>query len=450
MTIPAPTPSPLECRFAVYSKSKTDDTDMHLIKEAVHNPDGTITPHVRMVKQYTRNFYVTKKGMQNHVDRKEWELKSNLTEFKCTQTNLVNSVARAFGNAGFRGTLRDLPESRFVYGSDITSTAMIKQSYKDRWDLLTPYSYAVFDTETDMLHGTDAIMMATVSFKDRVFTAVQKSFVAGYTDPIGRIHALAEKYLGTTFKARNIKMEVVLVNTEIDVVRATMAKSHAWKPDFLGVWNLDFDMTKVIEACERAGIAPEDLLCDPGVPTKYRNFRYKRGLAKKVSSSGKVMSFTPAQRWHTVFCPSSFYWIDAMCAYRQVRTGQSEEPSYALDAILNKDLKIGKLKFKEADAYKGAEWHIFMQKNYPLEYVVYNQFDCISMELLDELNLDLQLSLPAFSGCSDFNNFNSQPRRSVNALHYFLLKHDHVIGSTASEMTDDLDTDTLGIDKWIN
>ena len=111
---------------------------------------------------------------------------------------------------------------------------------------------------------------------------------------------------------------------------------------------------------------------------------------------------------------------------------------------------MSKLKFKEADGYEGLEWHIFMQRHYPLEYVVYNQFDCIAMELLDERNLDVQMSLPMFAGCSDFQHFNSQPRRSVNALHYFVQKHDHVIGTTASEMKDAMDALTLSIDRWIN
>lgn len=452
MKNPATKPVAIECRFATYSKSNQDQSDFHLIKEQVHNPDGSITPALRKLVNYKRPFWVAKKGARQYEDRKEWEHLKNLNKFECTQTELTTSIAASLGQRGFRGNLRDLPESRFVYGSDITSTAIIKQAYRDKWDVVTPYTYSVFDTETDMLHGTDEIMMASITFKDKVYTVVQKKFVEGYANPVQRILELGRFYLGEIFDARKIVPEVIIVDTEIEIVKLILAKAHEWRPDFLAVWNLEFDMTKIIEACARAGVDPESLLCDPCVPRQYRSFRFKRGPAKKVTASGKVMSYTPPQRWHTIFCPSSFYWIDSMCVYKQVRTGQPEEPSYSLDSILHKDLKMTKLKFKEADhiASNSADWHRFMQKNYPLEYVVYNQFDCISMEILEELNTDVQLSLPMFAGCSDFQHFNSQPRRSVNELHYFVMKHDHIIGSTASEMADDNDTETLGIDKWIN
>jgi hypothetical protein len=235
----------------------------------------------------------------------------------------------------------------------------------------------------------------------------------------------------------------------MDVIKDCINKAHEWKPDFLSVWNILFDMNKILAACERAGVNPSSFMCDPSIPPQYRNFKFKEGAAKKITASGVTMNFKPAQRWNTVFCPSSFYWIDAMCAYRQVRTGQPDESSYSLDAMLKKNLNITKLKFEEADAYTGLEWHKFMQSNYPLEYIIYNMFDCISMEMLDEKTLDLQLSLPLFAGSTDFSNFNSQPRRAVNELHFFCLNNDRVIGSTSGEMTDDFDEETVKISEWI-
>jgi hypothetical protein len=138
-----------------------------------------------------------------------------------------------------------------------------------------------------------------------------------------------------------------------------------------------------------------------------------------------------------------------MCSYKQIRTGSGDEPSYALDPILNKHLKIGKLKFEQADKYTGLEWHFIMQKNYPLEYIVYNIFDCVSMEMLDEKTLDLSVQLPMYSGISDFQNFKSQPRRSVDALHFYCLKNDKVIGCTGEDMKDDDDALISGLSQWI-
>jgi hypothetical protein len=138
-----------------------------------------------------------------------------------------------------------------------------------------------------------------------------------------------------------------------------------------------------------------------------------------------------------------------MCAYRHIRTGSPEEPSYSLDSILKKHNLGGKLTFKEADGFVKLEWHQFMQEMYPLEYIIYNVFDCISMEELDEITSDLSITLPLFSGCSDFENFKSQPRRLADTLHYYCLENKKVFGSTSDEMVTALDSKTLSLSGWI-
>jgi hypothetical protein len=440
-----------ECRHATYSRNR-EHQDIHFVKEVIHYDDGTTKPNTRIIKNFKRSVYVTKKGAQNHKSKKEWEDLVNLNEFKCTQAEMQSTVARALGTPWFRGSMRQLQDSPYVYGTDIDSTALVKQKYIEKYPTLnTPYTVAVFDTETDVVSGdkNKEIIMATVSFKDRVFTCVNENFVKRYHDPIQRIKELAKKYIGDTIDARKINLEIKLVPKEIDIVIACMEKAHQWKPDFLAVWNVDFDMTKILAACERAGVDPKDILNDPSVPEEYRYFNYRRGPAKKITASGVVQVFKPAQRWHTVESPASFYWIDAMCAYRQIRQGSQEEQSYALDYLLNKHLKISKLKFTQADAYRGLQWHQFMQAEYPLEYTVYNVFDCVSMELLEEKTTDLSISLPMYSGCSDFSRFNSQPRRTVDDLHNFCLENGKVIASTSSKMKDDSDDLTAELSDWI-
>lgn len=446
---PKDKPKYVECRFAVYAKSKQTEDDIHLVKEQITHADGTQTPHLRILKNYERPFHITNKGNRNHKDFKEWEEKSKLNEYKATQTKMAQAIANALGQPYFRGSLRDLCKSPFIYGADILSTSIIKQSYKKLWDVQTPLSNAVFDTETDVIHGTGQIVMATISFKERVLTVVQKSFVAGHSDAVNRIKALANKYIGEIITKRNIELDVRVVDTEIDVIKTLMKTAHQWSPDILSVWNLEFDMDKVIDACARANVNIADLLSDPSVPEEYRFFKFKKGLAKKVTASGRVMNFKPSQRWHTVFCPSGFYWMDAMSLYRQVRQGAPEETAYSLDHILKINGLAGKLKFKEADHLEKLAWHKFMQSSYPLEYVVYNIYDCVGMELLDEKTHDIRLSLPMFAGCTDFQNFNSLPRKTMNDLHYFVEGHDKVPGSTASEMSSDMDADTTDVSGWV-
>ena len=138
-----------------------------------------------------------------------------------------------------------------------------------------------------------------------------------------------------------------------------------------------------------------------------------------------------------------------MCAYKHTRIGKPEKPSYALDAILGDELNLGKLNFTEADGYERLKWHQFMQENYMLEYIIYNRFDCIGMALLEEKNKDLSVFLPLFSGTSDFEDFKSQPRRTVDQLHWFVLERGKVMGTTNKEMGDEYNDDVVGLEDWI-
>lgn len=458
-----------ECRFAVYCPAQDGSgEDIHLVKEVVHFKDGSKKPSTRILHNWKRPFWITKKGMRRHKDKKEWEKLEHVDRFMCTQSDLPVAVARGLGEPWLvksgRVDMRRIARNPYVYGTDILSTAILKRSYLEKYpELITPYSMAAFDVETDVVHGTGEITMATLSFGSRVFTAVQKSFVSGQANVIERLQEKLVQYLGkmTSSKEgkpetvvdfitkRKIQWEVILVDSEIDVIKQAFARAHEWKPDFVAIWNIDFDMPKMLKAMEKAGVDPKDIFSDPSVPPKYRHFRYKQGSKQKVTASGKVTPVKPSAQWHVVFSPSSFYFIDAMCSYRQIRTGSAEEPSYALDAILQKHLGVRKLKFEQADGLAPLEWHQFMQSQYPLEYIIYNVFDCVSMEELDEETNDLSLSLPMFSGCSDFENFNKQPRRLSDNLHFFCLENGKVMASTSDQMTDELDELTVGLDGWI-
>jgi hypothetical protein len=460
-----------ECRFAVYCPPQNgSEDDWHLVKEIAHyapspaHPEGRREPRTRLVKNYTYPFWVTKKGGRNHEQKKEWEELTMLDRFESTRSKRDRAIAKALGMGWFQGDPRQLARSPYLYGSDILSTAVLKKTYQQKWpNLMSGYSVACFDTEKDVVYGTEEINMATLSFGKKVFTAVQKSFVEGLSNVQERAHDTFKKYLSAidmkdkkgepitvdVIEKRGLQWELVIVDREIDVIVECMKKAHEWKPDFVAIWNIDFDMQMMIKACERAGYDPAHIFSDPSVPPAFRHFKYKQGQKQKKTASGKITPIKPADQWHSVFTPSSFYFIDAMCVYRKIRIAKGEEPSYALDAILDKILGARKLKFKEAEQYTKLEWHQFMQLNFKLEYIVYNVFDCVSMEMLDETTLDLQVALPGGSGCSDFSNFKSQPRRTVDDLHYFALDLGKVIGSTSDEMQVDLDKLTLGLENWI-
>lgn len=446
----------VECRHAVFIPPlRGTKDDYHLVKEVIHLHDGRRIPNVRILQNFKRRFWIAKEGYRRYEQKKEWEDVSKLKEYKCTQSELVEKASMALGMFGFKGSLKKLARNPYLYGCDILSTSVIKQEvYRDRWpELNTPSSVAASDTETDMIHGHGRIIMQTISFKDRVYTAVVRDFLNGMggtdADKIQMCQDALQKYLGDVVADRKIKWEVELVANDGLVVYNTLKKAHEWQPDIMTFWNMDFDIKKMNESLNAHNIPVADAWSDPAVAPDYRFFEYKEGQSQKVTASGKVTPIAPHARWHTVFTPASFYVLDAMCAYKQVRTGKPEERSYGLDAILNKHLKRGKLKFTAADHLAKADWHVFMQKKHPIEYIIYNVFDCVGIEMLDEKTKDLSVSVPSGAAMSDYSRFNSQPRRVVDKLHYFVMQRGKIIGTTSDEMAMDIDSKTISLRDWI-
>lgn len=440
-----------ECRFATYTKSKDSDDDAHIIKEIIHYEDGSTKPNIRIKENLPRKYWTTKPGFRNHQDKKEYEKLEYLDEHICTQSKLIASVARSIGKPTFRGSMRQLQDSPYIYGTDISSTALVKQRYKELYKLSTPYSYSAFDTECDVVNKEtfNEIIIATIAFEKEVYTYTLERFVKGYTNVVEEVNRIAREVMGHVIDERGIKLNLKVVATEIDIVKEIFKVAHEKKPDFIGIWNLPFDIGRILDACKKAKVDPEDLFSDPSVPKKYRFFKFIEGKASKTSASNKRFNFKPAHRWHTVLSPSSFYFTDAMCVLRHVRAGQAEEPSYKLDSILKKYTKVKKLEFEMAKHLTGTAQHQFMQTKYPLHYIVYNMFDSINMIILDDEIKDHAIQLPIFADISDFQNFNSNPKLTVDAMHPFALQHGWVMGSTSSDMTDDFDDETVELSGWI-
>lgn len=455
-----------ECKFAVHVPSRNiqQQPDVHIVKERLHLEDGTTKPNLRIIRNYKRSYYITKPAYRNHEQKKETEALERVLEYKVTQSELRSSIAKALNKPWCKDSLKQLSASPYLYGSDMSSTSLIKYEYQKKYpNAISAYSVCTFDIETDVINGTELIIMATITFEDKCFTAVLDTFVEGFCNVGDLLRIKAKEYIQPYLDKHKMVPEIYIAKGHVDLIRSVFTKLHTWKPDFLAIWNMNFDIPQVLKALAHYGIDPKDILCDPSIVPEYRICRYKQGANKKITASGRVIPVSPASQWHTLFLTASFYVIDAMCSYKQIRLAEQEEPSYSLDAILNKRLGIRKLKFKEADEYHGIKWHQFMQTRYKLEYIIYNIFDSLSMLELDSITKDLTLTLPSYANITDFSEFKSQPRKIADRLHHFCLDRGKVLGTVpprskpeeidedAQEEEDDGEEDvTLNLKSWIS
>lgn len=443
----------LECVFATYSENKDIRQDLLVVKENVWFNDGTIEPNMRLIPNRKWPFYITKEGFRNHNDKKEWEDIHKLQKFYSTRVDLVRNITKANGY-GMATTIRQLGTSPYLYGTDLLPSSHIKTEYRKRFkDCQTiTHRVAALDSETDVEHGTQIINMLNITFEDKAYTAVTEKYVNGIPDFIEKCHAAANRLMPDDLKKRNLKWEIEIVKTPGEAVVKVMERAHQWRPDFISIWNMSFDIKKMVDALERDGIDPAYVFSDPCVPNEFKYFSFKEGQAMKVTQSGQQIPLHPAERWHVVTCPASFYFLDSMCLYKRIRTAAGNENSYKLDYILNKNDVGSKLKIEETAHLEedGDKWHFTMQRDFKPEYVVYNLRDDVALLDLDEKTGDICRAFPALAGISDYSNFNKNPRRIVDDLHEFVLERGKVIAATPEDISaDPLNEHVLGMGDWI-
>lgn len=440
-----------ECVFGTYIESQHDnENDAIFVKEKVHLKDGSIVSHLRMYENYKRDFYITQEKFRNHEQKKEYEEIKRLKKHTTTQRKMPVAIARQLHRNPVNPRLSMLLRSPYVYGADITSTALLKYKYMSTFpDCRAALDVAVVDLETNVHTPGQEILSATLTMKNRVFMAVTKDFVG--TDPRfeEKLEKCFDKHLSKYRDERKIQLEVVTVEHEGEAVVEVMKRAHKWKPDFVAAWNINFDLPKMLTALERHNIDAAQVMSDPSVPDRYKYAKYKEANKVKTMASGKTMILHNAELWHVMVAPSTFYWIDFMALYKLLRVTEGNQPKYSLDAILKVNNLDGKLRFDEADEYSGLAWHQFMQRMFKIEYLVYNIFDCISVELLEEKNNDTR-AFSILCGHSDWAKFKSTPRRLCDDLHFFYLDRGKVAATTSDNMGEELDKYVVSIKDWIN
>lgn len=453
-----------ECRFVVHIPTRdVDIPDYHLIKETIHYTDGTSEPNLRMIENYQRPYWVSKMNARSYTQKKEWEDLDKLLMKEVTQSNLYRDIGRIL-NQNYIKNPKELLASPYIYGVDIDSTTFIKREYQVKYpDIKTPYTVSTLDIETDVINGTKDIIMCTVTYKNEITTVVLKSFIEHIPDYESKLNQRIHKYIGDYIEKANLIIKTLVATDPVELIKLIFNKLHIWKPDILAIWNINYDIPEILRVLEKYHADPKIYLCDPSIPYNQRVCRYREGQTKKVTASGQVKPLNPALQWHTLDLTASFYVLDAMCVYRRLRIAKQEEPSYALNAILDKELGIRKLSFTETDQYSGLKWHQVMQSDYKLEYIVYNIFDAYSMCELENKTTDLSYAMPSLANNTSFSKFNSQPKLISDAFFFFLFNNNQkVLGctgrspviKTAEENDEESDDEvenyeTLGLKGWI-
>jgi hypothetical protein len=444
-----------ECKNVIHiPRASSDAPDIHLIKEVIHYKDGTLKPNLRYIKNFKRKIWVTNRTKRDHVQKKEYEHLDNLTEYECTQSDLVDTVARALDmrNSSMSKNLRSMQNSPYLYGADVDSVSFIKYNYKKKWPtLFSESTNCGFDTETDMVHGHKQIIIASAFFKDEGILGCTKDYMSGYSNPEEAFKKAFERHNKDNIDIN--KVTFFVVDRNIDILIRIFSWIHNKKPDFVTIWHMDFDINKIIDCCKENDYPIHDLLSDPSVPESLRFFKYRQGTSSKTTASGVFKSKPPQDIWNVVSVPASFCFIDPMCLYRQIRITGALEPGYSLDAVAKRQEVSSKLSFKPTEGLSKEKWHQVMQTSYKDVYLVYALIDPKVMLNIDEKIKDIAYTVQPSTGYSDYSRFNSQPKKIHDEYFFYCLEERQFVLATLpndvveDETVEDMKADKLALER---
>lgn len=144
------------------------------------------------------------------------------------------------------------------------------------------------------------------------------------------------------------------------------------RPDFVGFWNMSFDMPYMMRRIEVLGADPKDVICDPNFPTK--ELRFKKD----------VRHFDLKENGDFLFSSTVPQYICLMRTYAKHRK-QKLFPSYSLDAISEYELGEHKLKYGEdGENIKNLAYMDFKK------FILYNIKDTLLTKQIDEVTADCE------------------------------------------------------------
>ena len=438
-------------RYYVHScHHRSDDTNCNavVVKEQIckHNDDGTETwePYLRVIKDPTRSFYITKTQYRDHTYKKEFEDINKLEEFKCKDSELRERLANALG-CGYRRYvgLRDLCSSPYVYGADIDTETLIKQAYLkiQPEGKSAKITVGAFDIETEV-YGEGRINVITFIHEREIYTVALKESCKIYSasDNILDIDvnvrprqatyeeclSVVNSVIGEELTKNKFTLHLELVDSELELLQTIFKHIHECKTDIVGIWNILFDIPKILERLNVLGVDPREIFCPPNLPKRYCVCEFK----EDINPNAEHM----VDKWHWFSCTGYTQFIDSMCLYGRLRKVDGKDISYSLDYISNKELGQGKLHLGEITNHRWSQTYDF------LRYIAYNINDVLIMQLMEFKNHDID-SLIGLSDCSLLKNFSKQTVMVRDGDYVYAKENGHIPASAGVSMYTEWDSE---------
>lgn len=446
------------CKHATYGPHLYDRTkDLTSVKITNIHEDGSRSNELMLIENYKQPIWIVKEKFRKFKQHKDYIKESVTKKHALPRCQIGSFVSRElYGRNNTKATTRDARMSPYVFGVDQTPPVHIKEAFFRKYPDHQPkeiYNVGAYDVETDMVNGSEEILMASITHKNKAYFSGLRRWFPDKDDEtiIRKLKEAADKYASHIFKERNIEIVFELADNPGEVVKNNVQRFHEWDIDYVASWNASFDMERSIKALEENGYETKDIFNDPSVPKEYRVFDYNPGRTHKVKDNGDSQPLESQEKFPTVYCHSKWQWVDAMSVYAIKRFAAGKLDSYSLQFCAEREELSGKLYTDDSgDLLPGTpQWHRHLQKNFPYLYCIYNIVDNIVIEDINAKTKDISLTLPMLLRFSETANFVSQPRLISDTLSFIARDMGFVWGSAPAIRDKSISDKLPTLGNWI-
>lgn len=415
---------------------KHDDVNCFIIKEKIKcvDDDGKETwkNNLRYINDPKRPIWVTKPRFRNtHEFKKEFEEEDKLDRYDAIKdSELCEKIKNIFGIYSRKNHLRELCNSPYLYGADIPTGVFIRHKYAtDNGGELPLLTNGGLDIENEtrgkmrinvmsFVHDTGDQLIVYCAYLDEYLFRVDKSGNERIKATEEELNNVVFSTLKEEIEEYNIKIELYKARDEIDLIKWIFFNIHKCKTDFVGIWNMDYDIPVIMNRILQNGESLDYTMCPKEIPDKYKYVNYYQDKAK-------VDHFTDKWHWCQIAGYSQF--VDAMCLFARLNKTKGRESSYTLNDIAMKILGIGKLISKKVTNHWYEQTYKF------LEYVAYNIQDSILLPLMNR-KIKMYEQLYSLTGDSLLNDFNKSTAMVRDASFFYNKKEGKIIATAGNVM----------------
>ena len=419
MKIPKDDAMLVDIQYVKANKSKGHKDYLYIIWKEI----STGKKHLSIVEEPLMEIYFEKPEFRDHDYNLNYQHIENLDKVVVKYKDIIYAIANDMGDEGIRrlnnyfttGNYRGLKEFftyPYVFGADYD----IRAWYRHKWllsfdnDKTKPITKGYADIEVDGLEavGLPSPVFNPIDLVTVIDTQTKESYtfaLIGVTCQEKDMSNMSEREKEKELERRALYEKRLKQqdywSTHIDELEKETAKMfgenypgfhfnfyfykderkmlvhlfqliNTLKLDFIGFWNISFDIPYIIERLQVLGLDPAEVMCPKDFPVKECWFK-KDEHNFEVKNKSDFFHITS----YTVF-------YDQMITYAAIRKSSSELRSNKLTYIAQHEIGDSKLNYEEDGNIKTVSYN-----NY-LRYILYNIKDVLLQVGIENRTSDIE------------------------------------------------------------